>query len=499
MLTFYEKYRSNLYSQNGEDGIIAEILRRLESNSDETEILPKMCCEFGGGDGNRDSNTAKLIHEGWTGIFMEQDDELSRHSKKYWGGRENVVNICMGVTPANVNFVVRDPVTVLSIDIDGNDYHVWKALTASPTIVVIEINSSLHPLQDHVSLGKGSNFSAMLKLGVLKGYFLICHTGNLVFVNNKYQSLFSELIVDQNGNLFYDTTNPAIQFIYPKYVSLVFNTAWLATDMIRDWEAPAAAVHTPAPLPPLRFADEVAAIPSNKLDKVGILVTATWKFTDFLPQLFQSLSAFVPTRDKVVFLFTDSAEDFAAQYTTPGMEVVQIHVPDERYPEVSLYRYRRYLAHMDKYSAVEYLFHLDADMQIIAVGEEILQPLVAVQHPLFIPESGGGGSFENKVRSTAYIDHNTAGVTYVCGGIQGGQKAQYLAACSLLSYNIDQDVKDAVMAEWHDESHWNWYCERFATMVKILDAGYCYPQEKTLPPKYIRHIIALDKDKQVYR
>ena len=83
---------------------------------------------------------------------------------------------------------------ILSIDIDGNDYMVWKSFNNyKPKIVIIEANSAIPNDIEYVggeiiesdhSIVEGSSCLSLLKLGVEKGYTLICHTGNMIFVRN---------------------------------------------------------------------------------------------------------------------------------------------------------------------------------------------------------------------------------------------------------------------------------------------------------------------------
>jgi hypothetical protein len=40
---------------------------------------------------------------------------------------------------------------------------------------------------------KGASYRAMVELGLSKGYFLLCHTGNLVFILMKHLKLFPEV------------------------------------------------------------------------------------------------------------------------------------------------------------------------------------------------------------------------------------------------------------------------------------------------------------------
>jgi hypothetical protein len=177
MLTFAKKYSGNFYSQNGEDLILEEMINRIKP-----DILKAV--EFGAPDWSFCSNTAYLAEKGW---FVKMYDINYSTDARI----EQVE-----ITPANVNEVVGDDMTVLSIDIDGEDFHVWKAYTGKPDIVVIEINSSKPALRWDVPGDEGCSYWPMVDLGRSKGYFLVCHTGNLLFCLNKYKHLFPEIVGD---------------------------------------------------------------------------------------------------------------------------------------------------------------------------------------------------------------------------------------------------------------------------------------------------------------
>jgi len=57
---------------------------------------------------------------------------------------------------------------------------------------IIEINSSLPPEIYHFSKEQGCSFSMMNALAEEKGYFLLCHTGNCIYVLEKYRELFPD-------------------------------------------------------------------------------------------------------------------------------------------------------------------------------------------------------------------------------------------------------------------------------------------------------------------
>lgn len=190
MLDFLYKYRRDVHSQNGEDGIIAEIVHRIGPGR------PGYCVEIGGHDGHWMSNTRLLIEFGWHGLFVESDYDLYLKCKSNWANYPNVRCQCSYVDGRNVNAFVKDGCDLLSLDTDGNDYLIFDGLQAKPKIVIVEIDSSLNPEFASFNSDGGANYFAMTLLGITKGYFLLCHTGNLIFVDEKYRDLFPEIAGD---------------------------------------------------------------------------------------------------------------------------------------------------------------------------------------------------------------------------------------------------------------------------------------------------------------
>lgn len=187
MLSFYNKYAKDLvYSQNGEESILIEVLKRLK-------IDKGNCVEAGGHNGKYLSNTALLIDNGWSGKFIEADYDLWEQCCKNWQGNERVKSVCSFVSADNINAFVDADTDVLSLDVDGIDYQIFQAMEAKPKVVIIEIDSSIPPNEERFNREGGAGYLPMVKLGVEKGYFLLCHTGNLVFVDKQYKKLFPEI------------------------------------------------------------------------------------------------------------------------------------------------------------------------------------------------------------------------------------------------------------------------------------------------------------------
>jgi hypothetical protein len=188
MLPELLRFRRNVYSQNGEDGILAEILRRLE-------IKHGWFCEFGAWDGKHLSNTYKLLESGWAGVMIEGDrqryEDLERTAEHFDG---RLHTICRFVTPCAGadsldSLLAETPIPmdfdVLSIDVDGPDYLIWKSFTRyCPKVVIIEVNSHYPPGVAHVEYG--CSFTSMVELGCAKGYMPVVHTGNIFFVRKDF-------------------------------------------------------------------------------------------------------------------------------------------------------------------------------------------------------------------------------------------------------------------------------------------------------------------------
>jgi hypothetical protein len=188
--SFLAKYSSNVNSQNGEDGILREMLRRLN-------ITSGYVCEFGACDGMHLSNTFDLVQRGYKAVLIEADEVafvgLNALSETY----PKVTPICARVdhdvqseTSLDNLLATTDiphDFDVLSIDIDSFDYQVWDSLkNYMPKIVVIEINSSIDfSVPDHIhkpDVFQGTGFLPMMNLAKQKGYEFVVHTGNMVFI-----------------------------------------------------------------------------------------------------------------------------------------------------------------------------------------------------------------------------------------------------------------------------------------------------------------------------
>jgi len=185
MLQFLREYGFNVHSQNLEDGVISECVKRLG-------LTCSHAVEIGGNDGRWMSNTAHLIEQGWSGLFVEADYNLYRQCVSNWKHNPPVRVQCSRVDGRNVNAFVDERCDLLSIDTDGSDYAIFCGMKPRPKIVIVEIDSSIEPPSERVNSDGGVGYWTMTVAALERGYFVLCHTGNLILVKQEYGHLFPE-------------------------------------------------------------------------------------------------------------------------------------------------------------------------------------------------------------------------------------------------------------------------------------------------------------------
>jgi hypothetical protein len=193
------QYQKKIYSVKSEDGIIEEIFNRIGTTD-------RSFVEFGVGHKGEENNSLYLLLKGWSGLWIEgseqilSDDEtgpphllnykhvLATRRKYVSEGRLRIINAYVSAENVEELFDqggVKPEIDLVSVDVDGNDYWVWKAIRRfTPRVVCIEYNSNLG---DTVACAKeydphwrwdgstvfGASLTALEKLGREKNYALV--------------------------------------------------------------------------------------------------------------------------------------------------------------------------------------------------------------------------------------------------------------------------------------------------------------------------------------
>ncbi|MEM8704978.1 MAG: FkbM family methyltransferase [Actinomycetota bacterium] len=179
------RHEHRVYSQNGEDGVISEIFRRIGTTN-------QYFVEFGCGNGI-ENNSLFLLHRDWQGLWLDGDPSLvssitGSHGQFTSTGQLTVKQAM--VTAENIESLFADADVpeepdLISIDIDGNDYWVWQALeNYRPRAFVVEYNAFWPPDTRWVQAYEptrgwdgttyhGASLASLVDLGEKKGYRLV--------------------------------------------------------------------------------------------------------------------------------------------------------------------------------------------------------------------------------------------------------------------------------------------------------------------------------------
>jgi hypothetical protein len=182
---FPAAFEHQTFSQNGEDGILLETLKRIK-------IKKGYFCEIGSGDG-KENNTRILLESGWKGIWFEGNktscEEATQENIKFIkAGKLTVSNYF--ITAENVNQLLSESLVpndteVLSLDLDLNTYHIWEKINViKPKVVIIEYNGFFPVQSDWIAtyekfghwnggINMGASLKSLVTLSENKGYRLI--------------------------------------------------------------------------------------------------------------------------------------------------------------------------------------------------------------------------------------------------------------------------------------------------------------------------------------
>lgn len=200
-------YRKNIATQHGEDGVVEKIFETIK-------VANRWCVDIGAHDGYFLSNSWRWVSQDrWSGVLVEADPGHFEKLASLYHDRSDVCCVQEFVSrERSIDVLLADKgvpsdFDLLSIDIDGMDYHLWAGLQQyRPRVVIIEANASIGPdvlfIQTDPGKRIGSSALAMVELAKSKGYELVAHLiSNCIFVRKEE---FHLLQIGENAlvNLF---------------------------------------------------------------------------------------------------------------------------------------------------------------------------------------------------------------------------------------------------------------------------------------------------------
>jgi len=213
-------YEFKIFSQCGDDGIIQYLIKNLV-------IENKYFIEFGVDDFSESNCRFLMMNNNWSGFVMDESaNRIEKLKSKSWFWLYDLTAKSEFVTKENIDDILSSikekNIGLLHIDIDGNDYHVFKEMNLdflNPSIIVLEYNSlfgldraitipyrsDFNRTKAHYSnLFFGASLRAMNHAAESKGYSLI---GTNITGNNAYfirKDLLNSKIKSVNTNIAYN-------------------------------------------------------------------------------------------------------------------------------------------------------------------------------------------------------------------------------------------------------------------------------------------------------
>jgi hypothetical protein len=236
--------------------------------------------------------------------------------------------------------------------------------------------------------------------------------------------------------------------------------------------------------------------------KVAIAFIGTSKYLNFLPQYYEKIHEnFLSNTEKTFLVFTDGEGDFPEDVKVYPQEHLE-------WPYITLNRFEILNKAREEIAKHDWLVFLDADTVVV---DKILEedffsdkPLFGVWHPChnlgMPPHNKLPGAFETNPLSLACVDtEKELPVIYYQGCLWGGKVPEVLEMIDEIQDRTNKDLKNNVIAVWHDESHLNKYFIENKDKVNLLGPEYAYPEVFAGYCDFEPKIVHLAKDNSKYQ
>tara|TARA_B100000927_G_C16466072_1_gene469737 strand:- start:212 stop:997 length:786 start_codon:yes stop_codon:yes gene_type:complete len=243
----YIYYSRNYVSQNGEDGIIEQILNELDISNGNV-------MEFGAWDGIYLCNTYLLYKTGnFNAILVESDTNRFNKLKKNTEKLNNVEIYNCLISPDSDNINSVDSIvnkskfninnnnfTILVIDVDSIDYYIFNGIQKyNPILIIVECINKYKITDEYIN-NDGASLYSLTQLANSKNYTLICYNLNAFFIRNDYinklKSYNNNLSINdydapvkilqkinKDGNIFNDINNNIRYYQSEQYNTIIKN------------------------------------------------------------------------------------------------------------------------------------------------------------------------------------------------------------------------------------------------------------------------------------
>lgn len=218
------------------------------------------------------------------------------------------------------------------------------------------------------------------------------------------------------------------------------------------------------------------------MQKVGILYICTGQYNMFWKGFFETAEQFMLKNLPYEIHYHVFSDDNSLPYL--NHERVHYHFQEKQgWPWPTLLRFRSFYSIKDELTDYDYLYFFNSNIEFVApVTEDIIPPsgknFTFTHHFAYYQKPEHTHTYDRNPQCTAYIALGT-GKHYVSGGCLGGRAKPFLEMSAILDHRIKADLKNNIIALWHDESQINKFVLG-RTDIHFIHPGYFYPEIFTL-------------------
>lgn len=225
--------------------------------------------------------------------------------------------------------------------------------------------------------------------------------------------------------------------------------------------------------------------------KIAILNISIGDYIVFWKDFYLSAKAnFMTDCEKEFFVFTDKEEI----YSKDAADVHTFFQENLGWPYNTMKRFNMFRRIMDNLSDFDYIFFANGNAEFVSplTSDLIEKDTITVEHPGFHFTPIADAPFERNPKSRAYVKHGDE-KTYVQGAFYGATFESFKKMVTELDDLTEADLKEGIIALWHDESFLNHYvCSH--DDVQILGWQYLKYEEYVMPYKAVIQL----RDKRKY-
>lgn len=250
------------------------------------------------------------------------------------------------------------------------------------------------------------------------------------------------------------------------------------------------------------YIPNIQKVIKNKTTNVAICFIGTSQYLNFLPKYYDNIEKyFLPNCKKTFLVFTDGELEGLPD------NVLQYHQEHLKWPLITLKRFEIINKAREDILKHDWFVFIDADGLVVDnISEEEFfnqeKSYFGVHHPCHFlgmhPHGSYPGAFETNKKSRASIFKTDDISTYWQGCLWGGKVPDIFELIDTIQKRTDDDLKDGIIAVWHDESHINKFFIENKNKVHTLSPSYAYPEDFSSKCNFEPKIIHLSKNNSKY-